>query len=363
MDKIKRMCISLVMAVVVLFGGIFSLFGVKNVKVNALVNEAYGRTHLVYYFCDSYPTFPNTLLKTIFTEDLLVYDIQKVDESTFNDMVTTDEYFVGLDMNSMLILDLKTFAPETSVLCELFCQVKSGYGCKTVLVTNNVSSSGVVFSSLAECVDLFYSSTCRLQAFAQEIVATQRLSNIGNGTVNGTTFLIDNIIDNPEDYAGAGLDTLCDADPFLDYFITELLDYADPDPTLTTVSSEDVLTNSGIRIWLQTGGGSFVDAISGQTNISLPDTNGVINVYPTATQDYAVVGFSNIDPQFWGMIDNFHDNVNEIGGIPSHLMPVHILEVVPIEYGEDGISAFIFSGADANAEDFLTVLQNLYFSS
>ena len=104
MYKIKRMCISLAMAVAVLFGSVFSFLGVKDVKANALVDRAYGRTHLVYYFCDSYPTFPNTLLKTIFTEDLLVYDIQKVDESTFNDMVTADGYFAGLGMNSMFYL-------------------------------------------------------------------------------------------------------------------------------------------------------------------------------------------------------------------------------------------------------------------
>lgn len=353
MYKMKRMCISLAMAVAVLFGSVFSFLGVKDVKANALVDEAYGRTHLVYYFCDSYPTFPNTLLKTIFTEDLLVYDIQKVDESTFNDMVF-DEYFAGLGMNSMFILDLKTFAPETSVLCSLFCEIKSEYGCKTVLVTNNVSSSGGVFSGLEDCVDLFYSSTCRLQAFAQEIVTTQRLGYIGNGMVNGTTFLIDNILDNPEDYEGAGLDTLCDADPFLDYFITELLGYAVPDPTLTTVTNDDWLTNSGIRIWLQTGGGNFVDAISGQTNTSFP----TVNDYPT-TQDYAVIGFSEIDLQFGGMIDYFHDNVN---GVPEYVLPVHILEVEPITYAEDGISAFIFSGADANAGEFLSVLRNLYLS-
>lgn len=355
MYKMKRMCVSLVMAVAVLFGSVFSFLGVKSVKANALVDGAYGQTHLVYYFCDYYPTFPNTMLANVFYEDLLIYDIQEVDENTFYNMIG-NEYFLGLGMNSMFILDLKTFAPETYMLCDLFCQIKSEYGCKTVLIVNEVSASGVVFSQLEECLDLVYNSTCRLQAFAQQIVATQMLGNIGNGMVNNTIFLIDNIVDNPEDYAGLGLDALREADRFLDYFIDEVLGYAVPDPSLTSVTDEEWLTNAGVRILLYAGNGCFVDVISGDRNLPFPDAN----VYSPATQDYAVVGFSNIDSELWGMIDYFHDNVN---GVPAFVLPVHILEVEPIEYGDDGISAFIFSGADGNAEDFLTVLQNLYFSS
>ena len=355
MYKIKRMCISLAMAVAVLFGSVFSFLGVKDVKANALVGGAEGRSNVVYYFCDYYPTFPNTMLKSVFNENLLVYDIQEVDESTFNDMVSNG-YFTGLGMNSMFILDLNTFAPETSVLCNVFCQIKIEYGCKTVMVANEVSASGVVFSQLEECLDLVYNSTCRMQAFAQEIVATQMLGSVGNGMVNGTTFLFDNIIDDTEYYRGAGLDMLRDADPFFGYFIDELLGYAVPDPSLMSVTDDERLTNAGVRILLHTGNGYFVDAISGDRNIPFPDASE----YSPETQDYAVVGFSNIDPLLGGMIDYFHDNVN---GVPAFVLPVHILEVEPIEYGDDGISAFIFSGADDNAEDFLTILQNWYYSS
>ena len=57
MDKIKRVFVSMMLAVALLFGGVFSFFGVNHVKAKALHGEYYGADNIIYYF--SSPTNTN----------------------------------------------------------------------------------------------------------------------------------------------------------------------------------------------------------------------------------------------------------------------------------------------------------------
>lgn len=362
----------MVMAVVLLFGGVFSFFGMNGIGAKALVDGGYDRNDIIYYFSDYYPTISHTTFSQAVGKNCLVYDVQKVDEEEFGDMVS-DDYFSGFGYNCMFILDIKTFAPGTDLLYELFSYLKDVEECKTVLITNSVSSAGLVYNTISEYVDIHYNCTDdRLGAFAEAIVTRQMeefadkyLTITGNGTLNNTTFLIDNILDDLTECVGNGLDYLREVSPFFNRFIPALLEYAMPDPDLVTVSNEDILTNSNIRILVHTGECTFVDVITGEDNIALPNNDGL---YPTALQDYAVVGFSNLDKDLWNMLKAFREYVvDEDDSLSAfeaeYLLPIHLLEAEPIIWDEDGLVVSAFFGDDENPDDLLTALVALYESA
>lgn len=367
MDKIKRVYVSLAMALVLFFGGVFSFLGVKKIKANALSDDYFGQANVVYYFSDYYPTFPNTVLSPSFPEGSLIYDVQRIDESDFSSMINAN-YFSGFGANCTLILDIKTFVLENSTLSGLCSSLKANYGCKIVLITTSLSSSELDTSELEDCVDMFYDTDfSKLEIFTQEIIAAQMRYDIGNGRLDGTTFLIDNILDEPADYAGMGLDYLCENSPFFDYFITELLDNIQPDASLEYSDTESMLTAMGIRIWHHTVNGAFMDMLTGNTVASLPEdvVNNFVDLFPTATCDYVTIGFSSLSLYVSNMIKSFQLRAVGLGRVQSKseanmLSPLHILEAQKITYGDD-IAAFI-AGGDIDDEEFLSELEDLWAS-
>ncbi|MBQ8429301.1 MAG: hypothetical protein IJX30_04325 [Clostridia bacterium] len=368
MDKIKRVFVSLAMAFAVLFGGVFSLFGVNNVKAKALGGNYFGQDNAIYYFSDYYPTLSNIELSSSFGVNGLYYDVQKVDENEFASMVNAN-YFSGFGDYCTFILDIKTFAVDTTVLDTLFDYLKNEEGCYTGLMLSSLAASGITDWSFADNVDIFATvDFSELEIFAEDIVTRQCGTNeaydfgpTGNNTLHNTTFLFDNILDNPVECAGMGLEYLQEISPFFDYFITDLLENVEPDASLEYSTPEEMLTLLGIRLLAHTTGNSYVDLLGGET---VPVGTDISDLNPTAAQDYAVVGFSNLcDPDVYEMIEDFQDASGVSAWQAEYKLPVHILEAETINFGSDGIAASIYTGGENDASAFLDALQALLRNS
>lgn len=85
----------------------------------------------VYYFCDYYPTLDYKTFHDTF-DTSIYYDVRWVNKDQFNDLVHS-MYFQEFTKR-MIIFDIKTFMPDTDVLCELFSYLRD-MECVTGFVT------------------------------------------------------------------------------------------------------------------------------------------------------------------------------------------------------------------------------------
>ena len=158
MNKIKKVCVSMAMAVVLLFGGVFSFFGVNSLKAKAVSSE-YSH-EAIYYFNDAYPSLTHCKCWEEFTH-LPFYEYQQVDEDTFNEMangITGDfesSYFNDITDGALVIIDIKMFMPNDGALYVLFSGLKAK-GCTTAFIS--VYSSDEFSEGTLEYIDYFYQS-------------------------------------------------------------------------------------------------------------------------------------------------------------------------------------------------------------
>ena len=180
MNKIKKVCVSMAMAVVLLFGGVFSFFGVNSLKAKAVAPEYCNE--MMYYFNDAYPSLTHCNYGGI-----SFYEYQKIDSDTFDDMVygeTGDfeySYFGDIAYGALVIIDIKTFLPDDGTLYTLFSGLKEK-NCTTAFIS--MYSSDEFSKDTLENIDYFYQSDYRnMRFFIEDSIRnfTERINTISMG--------------------------------------------------------------------------------------------------------------------------------------------------------------------------------------
>ena len=184
MNKIKKVCVSMAMAVVLLFGGVFSFFGVNSLKAKAVSPEY--NNEMVYYFNDAYPSLTHCAYMAQFS-DMPFYEYQKIDSDTFYDMVygaTGDfeySYFGNIAYGAVVIIDIKTFLPDDGTLYFLFSNLKAN-NCTTALIS--ICAEDEFTEDTMRYIDCFYQSDYRnMRFFIEDSIRnfTERINAISSG--------------------------------------------------------------------------------------------------------------------------------------------------------------------------------------
>ena len=119
MKKFNFKILSVFLAIAIVVSGAVVVVASPREEVNALSPNYDGSD--VYYFCDLYPTltyenFSNTFSASIY------HDVRWISDSEFYRDIE-EHYFFTLN-NRVVIIDIKTFIPETGILSELFSHFK-----------------------------------------------------------------------------------------------------------------------------------------------------------------------------------------------------------------------------------------------
>ncbi len=137
--KKRSIVLAVLLAVMMLFMGASPIIGAKQSKeAQALAPEYQPASPSLYYFHDYCPTItPNRMFATyggVFNDNI-TYDRQKnLTAQEFEIMVGSD-YFTGFEEGTIVIIDIKTFVPETSLLNALFATLKM-QECVTAFITS-----------------------------------------------------------------------------------------------------------------------------------------------------------------------------------------------------------------------------------
>ena len=148
MKKFNFKILSVFLAIAIVVSGAVVVVASPREEVNALSPNYDGSD--VYYFCDLYPTltyenFSNTFSASIY------HDVRWISDSEFYRDIE-EHYFFTLN-NRVVIIDIKTFIPETGILSELFSHFKEN-NCVTGFVTS-YSESDFPDTYFLDCVDIF----------------------------------------------------------------------------------------------------------------------------------------------------------------------------------------------------------------
>lgn len=275
----KKTFVSALLAVAMVLTCFLSFGGVT---ADALSPEYIGISNSIYYFTDLYPTLHEEILTDEFGNDYnIVYDHQGITKDEFTTLVN-DLYFTGFFEGSVVIIDIKTFMPDCTVLCDLFDSLKNDQGCKTVFVTA-FTEDQFNDTSFINDVDVFFEDIY-LERFG--IFIEKALNDLlnKNGMLIDTSYLIDGTWGEVLAYSNLDLETLCAAFPPLRVFLEKLLFQLygfDEIPYDTCIQN---LVDDEVKILVHTGGYSFVDILTG-----LPyscDIYQIMNDYET-NADYA----------------------------------------------------------------------------
>jgi len=186
-----------------------NLSGRSAQRAMALSNDYAGRSYMIYYFTDFYPTFNEEELLSDFPTYSVYMDRWDVDEAGFKKLVNAD-YFSGFGSDCVVIIDIKTFEPDLSLLATLFYKLKTNYSCKTILVSQ-YDESDVASSAIDEYLDLYVQDAefATLWNFLYRSLYHDGLTNIA--------CLIDGKLIDVQEYieVEADVDTMCDSSIFL----------------------------------------------------------------------------------------------------------------------------------------------------
>ncbi len=221
MKILKKRLMVVVMSLALFLTGIFAVGGIDSKKADAFSPNYNGDPYTIYYFTDYYPTVTYDELVNEFGSYNVVYDRQFITESEFTEMVYNG-YFEGFDFGTcVVIIDIKTFMPDSYVLYDLFFDLQQNQGCITAFVSI-YSDSEYYDSAFLEYVNVFVNDgeLVRLKNFLYNSFYDLYYRD---GTVDSTTYMIDGCLVDIYNLFGADMDTLCSTSPFLRVFLEQLI--------------------------------------------------------------------------------------------------------------------------------------------
>ena len=214
MKKLNFKILSVFLAIAIVVSGAAVVVASPREEVNALSPNYDGSD--VYYFCDLYPTltyenFSNTFSASIF------YDVRWISDSEFYRDIE-EHYFFTLN-NRVVIIDIKTFIPETGILSELFSHFKEN-NCVTGFVTS-YSESDFPDTYFLDCVDIFVENAPSDKMDVYFSAAFEDLDT--NRELSDTVYLLDGSVLNVYFIENRDFEALCTTSYYLNKFIFDLL--------------------------------------------------------------------------------------------------------------------------------------------
>lgn len=333
MKKVKKLStsrlVSAAMALLLIFT-VFASFGA--IKANAVVgyvppSDGDGVID-VYYLFDYYPEVGNTKMANEHPDIDIVYDRCNNIENTLIG-IADGSYLPGnvLPEGATVVIDIKTYQPESAILAAAFGYIKDNLHCKVVFVTvyNEADfTDDDPENSFHDYIDDFYKSTHqRLEAFCD--FSTQDVEST-NVTLNDTCILIDgNLVD---------LNSSLDNSTFLRALLEKLCFYVGMTFDSTSSSASIISTlkeDYNISLLVSTLGPAFKDLATGHThyvsNVTHPEGNGLeySNIY--------AIGFNRLEPYFLDYLYHNYFNNNEI--------TQYLLEADPLVPHENGVPVIL----------------------
>ena len=366
----KRLSIAAT-ALALLVAVLFAMGGIFGTSAHALAPEYNEDPYYydIYYFTDYYQVIEPARLEEEFDGRHVFVDRQKdLDETKFADMIQNG-YFYGLNSDSVVIIDIKTFKPDPYVLYDLFYNLKSEQNCRTIFVSiyeyNQTEEDGTQYDPwFMEHVDKFIddSNYDRLNSF---IYNSFRDIYNARDTVDNTAYIIDGYLVDvgtecdlgddgvPDDYIqnnfGADMDTLCADSPFLGILVKQLICWLETpyiyDPNYYNSYEEiaqKLRDDYDIRLLIHMGGNKFVDILTWEVceRNNACDFIGESSDAQKSIDKVYVFGF-------WQLTQDFYDYLELSATIGEPLPTIYIL-IVDYPYNDDGILPMITDSSLAN---------------
>ena len=363
MKCIKKQISAVILAIALLATGYLAA---GNGKVAALSPDYNGESNTVYYIFDYYPTLPYSAMEPKYgSEYNIVYD--HVHGGPDFESMVENGYFEGFGGDCYVIIDIKTYMPNTYVLEDLFSGLKN-QGCKTAFVTvydesefKNASFMNSVdkfikddFSALKELINDCLTKSLNLE--------NAIIDDYGKIYFNTCFFLDERFI-----YLFEGnnfihdFEILCEKSIFLTLFVDQcrqiLGQYMDVPEDYNKFA--EFLSNLNIKFLVYSANyGMYVDILKFKGNLD-PYEEGM--TYPATGIFDALIG-NEIEHfygfGFWELSSTLYDTLLEGQGILGQdemgrtNLPIYIIEVDPINYADAGL-AIIAAGVSAAGEDLM----------
>ena len=311
------------MAFVLLIGTLF-IGATDSRTAKALSPDYNGDPDSFYYFFDYYPSIPNSDIPSSLEEKFhynIIYDRQiKLTDVEFNNLVNSS-YFAGFGHDSLVIIDIKTFMPDSQILNDLFYDLHENQNCKTAFVTT-YAQTDFDDDAFLQYVDVFYQSEFgRLKTFVKNSlfrINEFNMGEYGNTSFANTTILIDeNLIDYSIDSIGINLSG--EHSIFLN-FLLELMYNSNFDIYVNVLTGETYFATSIADLKEQLNYNEPTDDDGGAPD---PDRN------ISACDNLCAIGFWRLNSAFYAKLKEGKSDLTDLN--------IYVMEADPFEYGPDGL--------------------------
>jgi len=266
----------------------------------------------------------------------IVYEHQWIDSQTFN-ALASNGHFTCFDPGCVVIIDIKTFKPNETVLSAIFSQLET-LQCISVFVSSYTLSE---FSdtSFASYLDLFYPSDfSRLDTFFSDV-----LEQIfpEEEILQNTAILIDGDCLNFNFGPNANLNGLLSQPPFMTRFLNLLLErlqnlYPNVFSQYDTTDALNYLHSQNVNIFIHIGNDKYVSlcgllTATGDDNVyEQIDSVSMLPTTGDSSYDYVyAIGFLALNGNFYDFL--YQDQ--------SSITAIFIMDTEIPEYGEGGLPA------------------------
>lgn len=299
MKKLNKFFTYVMMAVMMVFTGFATFGGVKVKKASALVPGYIHTSNSIYYFCDLYPSIDYDTLQSDYGTNMnIILDRQNVNNDEFEALIDSG-YFSGVAPDSIFVLDIKTFKPDSTVVSNLISNLRQVDGCKVVLVLPDTSDY-----SANQVEVLCETNLSRMETFVKNSLLYM------NGGVpsdyRNLKILVDPNFINASSYY---IENMLEESPFVGFLLG----------TLGVINDDDVsqaLNILNIEISLCEGNGEYIDLFGS-------------GVDESATRETYAMGCWSLDSDFYN--DLYAKQTN------SELSLTFMMEGNPIVYGSSGL--------------------------
>lgn len=328
--KRNSLLIAVLMAITALFASVISI-GFSDQSAKAFSSDYNGEDRTIYYFYDYYPSVDEETLVLDYNTYNVVYDYMRLNEADFNNLVIND-YFYPFGADCVVIIDIKTFMPDPSVLSLLFDDLKNTQQCLTVFVTP-YEICLYPDQTFATYLDILYVSNLEGLKYLVNETFYQTQSYIN--TWENVTILIDGRFADVNAYYG-DRSALIDASPFLQILLSKFKELEHTlwgDIDNLGESYDDIAWNLtmffNIRLLVHDNANDrFIDIVNW---LSLPaDSYGSLEGDDRISWDYIFA------MGMWRLESGFYDFLYDAQS-QSHTINTYIFEVNPITYSANGL--------------------------
>ena len=346
MKRLAQKSILMIIAIAIIITGAVMITDNKTTEAKALSPDYTGDPYTIYYFSDYYPSIDVTTMFDLYGNSYgIVYDRQQITYQDFHNLITGN-YFTGFSDHCVVIIDIKTFKPDSNDLLSLFYNLKILQGCKTVFVTTyNLSSYNNI--SFEDYVDVFYTSDLS----AINDLGSRALENIGydTGDYANSVFLIDRQLFNVNNYFGQDMNYICENNGFICNLILTLANYYSVDTTGYDYNeiANELRINYNIKIIVYDSNYILYDILTWSMYIadSIEDLRGELSEDSSNPYHFIAIGISELDSFFYNLLLE-EQQINDL--------PVYLLEADPIIWGDDGVTIISDSEYSNNEEEDLS---------